>query len=121
VIKIKKKNLIFPTDLTSRDTISLSEVVVSGETKMTLPSPQQQAILALSLIDIDKLTPHKTKKSVMISTLRNKHTYMVENPYYTHDEMKNIAQALNLPITGNRKDLYDRIMNELRLAGRIKT
>lgn len=86
-------------------------------------NPQQQALFAISMIDTDKLTPNKTKKTVKIRQRRKiagrYEEIEIENPHYTNEEMRHVAESLNLPITGNRKELYDRIMSELRRAGRI--
>lgn len=70
---------------------------------------QQQAIYTVDTIHLEWLTPNRVK---------SEDTKEPNKRFYSTDEQKEIAKDLGLKVTGNKRDVYERILEKLREAGR---
>jgi len=74
-------------------------------------TPQQQALNNINNIRIEWLTPNRVRKEDTVEPNKK---------FYSTDEQKQIAKNLGIPIsTLTKPDLYNRIMEKLRQAGRV--
>jgi hypothetical protein len=90
----------FPTDTTVMKPIPLaSPVVVVTQEISVAQTPQQQAVENIMAIDPTRLNPGRAKK---------------DDNSYTVAELRFIAGSINLPKSGNKKTLVERIKAAIR-------
>jgi len=84
---------------------------ISSDVLQVAYTPQQQALLDINEIKIEWLTPKRVKKADTEPGPNKK--------YYSTEEQKAWAQKLGLKVSGNKVDVYNRIMEKLKQTGRI--